>query len=106
MPHSEIIKVVLVHCNIVSNDHQQDSRVFYIFIPNKSFDWLLDISTKILIFSITFNWAFSYIEVWFTDQNSKSLEIKNKTKINLFIDWSITDKKWCTSHFNIETEDL
>ena len=60
----------------------------------------------ILRFLYIFGSEFSYIEVWFTDQNSKSLEIKNKTKINLFIDWSITDKKWCTSHFNIETEDL
>ena len=27
VPHLEIIEVVLVHCNIVNNDHQQDSRV-------------------------------------------------------------------------------
>ena len=27
IPHLEIIEVILVHCNIVNNDHQQDSRV-------------------------------------------------------------------------------
>ena len=27
VPHSEITEVVLVHCNIVNNDYQQDSRV-------------------------------------------------------------------------------
>ena len=32
-----ITKVVLVHCNIVSNDYQQDSRVSYTFVPNKPF---------------------------------------------------------------------
>ena len=32
-----ITKVVLVHCNIVSNDYQQDSRVLYTFVPNKPF---------------------------------------------------------------------
>ena len=35
--HLEITEVVLVHCNIVNNDDQQDSRIFYTFIPNKSF---------------------------------------------------------------------
>ena len=28
VPHLEISEVVLVHCNIVHNDYQQDSRVF------------------------------------------------------------------------------
>ena len=32
-----ITKVVLVHCNIVSNDYQQDSRVLYTFVPNIPF---------------------------------------------------------------------
>ena len=27
VPYLEIIEVVLVHCNIVNNDYQQDSRV-------------------------------------------------------------------------------
>ena len=33
-------KAVLVHFNIVNNDYQQDSRVLYTFIPNKSFGQL------------------------------------------------------------------
>ena len=43
MPHLEITEVVLVHCNIVNNDYQQDLRVSYTFLPNKSFGSLLDI---------------------------------------------------------------
>ena len=35
MPHLEITEVVLIHCNIVNNDYQQDSRVLYTFVPNK-----------------------------------------------------------------------
>ena len=27
--------VVLIHCNIVNNDYQQDSRVLYRFVPKK-----------------------------------------------------------------------
>ena len=37
MPHLKIAEVVLVHCNIVDNFYQQNSRVLYTFVPNKSF---------------------------------------------------------------------
>ena len=84
-PHLEITKVVLVDCNIVNNDYQQDSRVFHTFIPTESFDQVLDISPKKIIFLKTFNLEFSYIEVWFTDQNSEPLEIKDKINITLAI---------------------
>ena len=83
VPNLEIAEVVLVHCNTVSSDYQQDSRVFYTFIPNKQFGQLLDISPKDFIFLKTFNSEFSYIEVWFTDQNLKSIEIENKVNITL-----------------------
>ena len=43
VPHLEITEVVFVHCNIVNNDYQQESRVLYTFVPNKSFGQLLDI---------------------------------------------------------------
>ena len=33
----------------------------------------------------TFNSEFSYTEVWFTDENSKTLEIEEKINIRLFI---------------------
>ena len=31
VPHLEITEVVLVHCDNVNNDYQQDSRVLYTF---------------------------------------------------------------------------
>ena len=46
VPHLEITEVVLIHCNIVNNDYQQDSRALYTFVPNKTFGQLLDISPK------------------------------------------------------------
>ena len=85
MPHLEITEVVLVHSNIVNNDYQQDSRVLYTFIPNKSFCQLLDISPRNFIFLKTFHSEFSYIEVRFTGQNSKPLEIKDKINITFVI---------------------
>ena len=47
-----------MHCNIVNNDYQQDSRVLYTFVPNKSFDQLLDISPKIFLFLKIFDSEF------------------------------------------------
>ena len=41
VPQLEITEVVLVHCNIVSNDYQQDSGVLYTFVLNKPFGNLL-----------------------------------------------------------------
>ena len=73
MPHLEITEVVLTHCNIVNNDYQQDSRVLYTFVPNKSFGQLLDISAKNVLVLETFDLEFSYIELWFTNQKSKPL---------------------------------
>ena len=47
VPHLEITKVILVCCNLVNNDYQQDSRVLYTFVPFRYFDQLLYISLKI-----------------------------------------------------------
>ena len=55
VPHLEIIEVILVHCDIFNNYYQQDSRVLYTLVPNKSFGSLLEISAKIYIFLKTFN---------------------------------------------------
>ena len=84
-PHLEITEVVLIHCNIVNNDHQYDAKVFSMFVPYKCFDQSLDISPKTLIFLKTFTSEFSYIEVWFTDQNSKLPELEGKTNITLVL---------------------
>ena len=85
VPHLEITEVILVHCNIFNNDHQQDSRVLYMFVPNKPFDSLLEIAPTNFIFSKTFNSEFKDIEVWFTDQNSQPLEVEDRINLKLII---------------------
>ena len=85
VPHLEITEVVLVHCNIVNNDYQQDSRVLYTFVPNKPFGSLLEISPKNHIFLKTFSSEFQDIRVWFTDQNSQPLEIEDRINLTLVI---------------------
>ena len=85
VPHLEITEVVLIHCILVNNSYLQNSRVLYTFVPNKSFGQLLDISPENFIFLKTFDLEFSYIEVWFTDQNSNNPEIKDKMNTTLVI---------------------
>ena len=81
VPHLEITEVLLVHCNIVNNDYQRDLRVMHTFVPNKSFGQLLNILPRNFICLRTFKSEFSYIEVWFTDQNYKPLEIGDKVNL-------------------------
>ena len=85
VPHLEIVELVLVHCNLVNNDYQQDSRILYTFVPNKTFGSLLEISPTNQVFCKTFNSEFQEVKVWFTDQTSKPLELEYKINITLII---------------------
>ena len=55
VPHLEITEVVLVHCNIVSNDYQQDSRILYMFVPNNPFGSLFLQQIMSLLKQLTWN---------------------------------------------------
>ena len=77
VPHLEVVELVLIHCNIVDNSYQQNSRILYTFVPNKPFGSLLEISPTNHIFFKTLNSEFQEIKVWFTDQNKNALLYKN-----------------------------
>ena len=85
VPHLEIAEVVLVHCNIVNNDYQQDSRVLFTFVPNQPFGSLLEISQTNHIFLKTFISEYDEIKVWFADQNSQPLEIEDRINLTMVI---------------------
>ena len=85
MPHLEIVELVLVHCNLVNNDYQQDSRILYTFVPNKRLGSLLEISPTNHLFLKTFNSEFQEIKMWFTDQTSKPLEAEDKINLILIV---------------------
>ena len=82
VPHLEIVDNV---DNLVNNEYQQDSRILFIFVPNKAFGSLLEISPTNHVFLKTFNSEFQEIKIWFTDQTSTPLEIENKINITLII---------------------
>ena len=85
LSHLEIVEVVLVHCNLVNNDYQQNSRILYTFVPNKTFGSLLKISPPNHVFLKTFNSEFQEVKIWFTDQTSKPLEVEDKINVTLII---------------------
>ena len=85
VPHLEVAELVLVHCNIVNDDYQQDSRILYTFVPNKTFGSLLEISPTNHVFLKTFNSEFQEIKIWFTDQTSAPLELEDIINITLII---------------------
>ena len=67
----ESVEVVLVHCNLVKNDYQHNSKELFTFVPNKKIGQLINISPHAFTMMKTVNTEFSYVEVWFTDQASK-----------------------------------
>ena len=85
VPKLESVEVVLVHCNLVNNHYQQALKVLFTFVPNKQFGQLINISPHSLAMLGTTNTEFSFIEVWFTDQNSEPLEIEDNVNLTLII---------------------
>ena len=83
VPHLELAELVLIHCNIVNNSYQRNSRILYTFVPNKPFSSLLEILSLNHIFLKRFNSKFQEIKVWFTDQNNNPLEVEDKINITL-----------------------
>ena len=86
---------------MVNNAYQQDSRVLYTFVPNKSFGSLLDISPSNHIFLKTFNSEYDEIIVWFTDQNSQPLEIEDRINLTMVIKYCINEIFIRTKRLNI-----
>ena len=84
VPKLESVEV-LVHCNLVNNIYQQTSKVLFTFVPNKQFGQLINIAPHSLTMLSTRNTEFSFIEVWFTDQNSEPLEIEDNVNLTLII---------------------
>ena len=83
VPKLEIVEVVLVHCSL--DDYQHTSKVLFIFVPNKKFGQLINISPHTFTMMNTVNIEFSQVEAWFTNQSSKALEIEDNVNLTLII---------------------
>ena len=85
VPKLESVDLVLVHCNLVNSSYQQASKVLFTFVPNKKYGQLIIVSPNSLIMLKTINTEFSFIEIWFTDQDNRRLEIEDSVNISLII---------------------
>ena len=75
----EIVRNVLVFCNLVENVYLQDSKLLFSFVPNTRFGSLLSIMPQVLKYCDTVDSIFDYIEISFADQSIAVLIIiKNK----------------------------
>ena len=85
VPKLESVEVVLMHCNIINNSYQQASKVLLTFVPNKQFGQLITILPHSLTMLKTTNAEFQFIQLWFTDQNNRPLEIEDSVNTTLII---------------------
>ena len=85
MPKLESIETILVHCNLIQNDYQHTWKILFIFVPDKEFGQIINISPHSLNMMNTVNTEFYSVEVWFTDQTSKTLEIEDNVNLTLIV---------------------
>ena len=85
VPILETAEVALVHCNLVNSSYQQAFKVLFTFVPNKQFRQLITVTPHSPRMLKKTNAGFSFIEIWFTDQNSRPLEIEDNVNITLII---------------------
>ena len=57
----------------------------FTFVPNKQFGQLITILPHSLMMLETTNIEFQFVEVWFTDQNNRPLEIEDSVNTTLII---------------------
>ena len=84
-PKVETVDVALMHRNVFNNNYQQASKVLFTFVPDKQFGQLITISPHSLTMLETTNAEFPFIELWFTDQNNRPLEIEDNVNITLIV---------------------
>ena len=85
IPELEQVDSVLLHCNIVQNGYLQKSKLLYEFVPEKTFVKLISVQPTVLIRYKTRDSIFDYIEIWFTDQDNKPMQIEDKLSVALVI---------------------
>ena len=87
VPKLEIVRNVLVFCNLVQNVYLQDSKLLFSFVPNSRFGSFLSVTVtpQVLNFCDTVDYIFDYIEISFTDQNGRPLQIDDDITVSIII---------------------
>ena len=85
VPKLQIVRNILAFCNLVQNVYLQDSKVLFSFVPNSRFTNLLSITAQVLKYCDTVHSVFYYIEILFTDQNGRPLQIDDDLTVSIII---------------------
>ena len=85
VPRLEVVRNVLVFCNLVENAYLQDSKLLFSFVRNSRFGSLLSITPQVLKYYDTVDTIFDYIEISFIDQNGRALEIDDDITVSIII---------------------
>ena len=85
VPKLEVLRNVLVFCNLVQNVYLQDSKLLFSFVPNSRFGNLLSITPQVLKYCDTDDSIFDYTEISFADQNGRPLEIDDDITASIII---------------------
>ena len=67
------------------NSYQKASKVLFTFVPNKQFGQLITISPQSLTMLRTTRAEIQSVELWFTDQDNRPLEIEYSLDITLIL---------------------
>ena len=84
VPQLKITEVVQVHYKLINNIYQQDSRFLWIFILNKQFGQLLEISPSKFIFS---NFYSEFLYIWSMVYWSKFQTIRDRRQNRFNFDY-------------------
>ena len=82
---SENVTNVLIFCNLVEITYLQESKLLFSFASNSRFGSLLSIAPQVLKYCDTVDSIFDYIEILFTDQNNRPLQIDDDVTISVII---------------------
>ena len=83
VPSLEVIEAVLVHCNLVDNQHLPKYEILYSLRLSKSYAYLSDVEPSNLV--KTYDTEFNETIIKFTNQNGRPLEIEGKVNLILLI---------------------
>ena len=75
LPIHKVVEIVLVQCNLIDKQHQQNSEVLHTFIHNKYYSYLVHVEPGNLVLLTTFNIEFHDIIMAFTDYLQKQKKI-------------------------------
>ena len=74
-----------IFCNLAQNAYLQDSKLLFSFVSNSRFGSLLSIIPQVLKYCETDDSIFDYIEILFTGQNGRPLEIDDDITASIII---------------------